>query len=226
MLKGHVFKKQIFGNQIFALFVDTFLNKNCGVAGNYKNGMQVTCSGTMLTVNSGAVCIRGRFLEEDTSTDVPAGTEMAFCKLVIEVDLNKENTEESLNQATYKIVKSVGGYPTLTQTDIVKNNEGVYQYELAQFKTSLSGITDFIDKRTYLNLSSIYNSIQDEYRKVLKQLEDELGSVTDGSDYLLKSAGGIVKGKTIFEGGMEGNVKGNVEGNCSGTANNSNNLRR
>ena len=25
MLKGHVFKKQIFGNQIFALFINTFL---------------------------------------------------------------------------------------------------------------------------------------------------------------------------------------------------------
>lgn len=30
MLKGHVFKKQRFGNEIFALFIDTFLNKNVG----------------------------------------------------------------------------------------------------------------------------------------------------------------------------------------------------
>ena len=36
MLKGHVFKKQRFGNEIFALFIDTFLAQKCGIAKNYK----------------------------------------------------------------------------------------------------------------------------------------------------------------------------------------------
>ena len=46
MLKGHVFSKQIFGNPIFALFINTFLNGRDGVSNNYKNGMQVTYSGS------------------------------------------------------------------------------------------------------------------------------------------------------------------------------------
>lgn len=135
MLKGHVFKKQIFGNQIFALFINTFLKGNCGIA-DYKEKMKVTYSGNTVTIASGAVCIGGRFLEEDSSTSLMAGTDTVFCKLVIEIDLSKENTEEQLKQANYKIIKSATDYPTLTQSNIVANNNGIYQYELARFKTT------------------------------------------------------------------------------------------
>ena len=83
MLKGHVFKKQRFGNEIFALFIDTFLDKKCGIASSYKGKMEVTTSGSTLTVSSGCVCIRGRFVEEDTSTSLSAGTDSAYCRLVI-----------------------------------------------------------------------------------------------------------------------------------------------
>lgn len=187
MLKGHVFKNQIFGNQIFALFMDTFLNQKCGVLGNYSDKMQVTYNGDTLTVSSGCVCVRGRFLEEDTNTEIAAGTDTAFCKLVIEIDLDRENTPESLAQASYKIVRSANNYPTLTQTDIVANNSGIYQFELAQFKTGVSGITNFVDKRTYLDFNSIYSEIASEYRAILEELRRELENVEDGSAYLLKT---------------------------------------
>lgn len=114
-----------------------------------------------------------------------AGTDNAYCKLVIEVDLDKENTESQLNQVSYKIVKSTSGYPNLTQTDIVANNSGIYQYELARFKTNTNGITDFEDKRTYLDFATIYSQIETEYRTVLQELEKELTNVKDGSAYVL-----------------------------------------
>ena len=187
MLKGHVFYKQIFGNPIFALFINTFLNGRNGVSDNYKNGMSLSYSGSTVTVNSGAVCIQGRFLEEDTSTPISAGTDSAYCKLVIEIDLDKVNTETEFNQASYKIVKSTSSYPSLTQTNIVKNNSGIYQYELARFRTSTNGITNFEDKRTFLNFSSIYDAMETEYRAILQELEDELQSVNDGSAYVLNN---------------------------------------
>ena len=193
MLKGHVFKEQIFGNQIFALFINTFLNGQNGVSNNYKNGMQVTYSASNITIQSGAVCIQGRFLEEDTSTSIFAGTDTSYCKLVIEIDLDKQNTEQQLLQATYKIVKSSSGYPNLTQNDIVKNNAGVYQYELARFKTSSSGISEFQDMRTFLDFESVYNTIKTEFESVLKELEEELAGVEDGSAFVLKSS--ILSGK-------------------------------
>lgn len=211
MLKGHVFSKQLFGHPVFALFINTFLNGANGVSDNYAEGMRMTVNGSTATVWSGVVCIQGRFLEEDTHTEIAVGTDTAYCKLVIEVDLDKQNTEDNFVQATYKIVKSGSGYPGLTQNNIVKNNEGVYQYELARFRTTASGIIDFQDMRTYLNFDSIYATIQTEYRTILEQLRQELANVEDGSAYLLKS-GGIVDGK--IEVSNSGDITGNISANA------------
>ena len=201
MLKGHVFSKQLFGNPIFALFINTFLNGTNGVSNNYKNGMAVTYSGSTVTVDSGAVCIQGRFLEEDTYTSLSAGTNTAYCKLVIEIDLDKENTESEFTQASYKIITSTSGYPSLTQSNIVKNVAGVYQYELARFRTSSSGISEFQDMRTFLDFTSIYEQITQEYQNVLEQLEEELEGVKDQSDVLLKT-GGTADGDFTFSGNI------------------------
>lgn len=211
MLKGHVFSKQIFGNPIFALFINTFLNGKDGVSNNYKNGMQVTYSGSNVTVASGAVCIQGRFLEEDTGSTISAGTDTAYCKLVIEVNLDLQNTESQFNQASYKVVKSASGYPNLTQTNIVKNNAGIYQYELARFRTNASGITEFQDKRTFLDFDSIYDEMEAEYGAVLQQLKNELESIKNQSDVLLKT-GGTVSGK--IEVGTGGDISGNISANA------------
>lgn len=154
MLKGHVFKEQAFGNQMFALFINTFLNGQNGISNNYKNGMEITYNGSTLTVQSGAVCIQGRLLEEDTSTNITAGTDTMYCKLVIEIDLDKLNTETEFTQASYKVIKSMSGYPELTKNNIVKNNSGIYQYELARFRTTASGIINFQDRRTFLDFEN------------------------------------------------------------------------
>ena len=201
MLKGHVFSKQLFENPVFALFINTFLNGTDGVSNNYKNGMAVTYSGSTVTIDSGAVCIQGRFLEEDISTSVATGTNSAYCKLVIEIDLDKENTESDFEQGAYKIITSTSAYPNLTQTNIVKNVSGIYQYELARFRTTSSGITDFQDMRTFLDFESIYSQITQEYQTVLSQLEAELSSVEDGSAYLLKT-GGTASGDFTFSGNI------------------------
>lgn len=188
MLKGQVFAKQLFENQIFALFVNTFLNGNNGVSDNYADGMEVTYSGSNVTIGAGAVCIQGRFLEEDTSTTLSAGTSNNYCKLVIEIDLDKTNTESDFEQGYYRILTSSTGYPALTQSDIVKNNAGVYQYELARFRTTSSGITDFVDKRTFLDFSSIY----DEIRQHIQDIDD--------GDVFLTKTGGSTTGVYNFDG--------------------------
>ena len=188
MLKGQVFAKQLFENQIFALFVNTFLNGNNGVSDNYADGMEITYSGSNITIGAGAVCIQGRFLEEDTSTTIDAGTTANFCSLVIEIDLDKVNTESDFEQGYYKILTNSTTYPTLTQSDIVKNNAGVYQYELARFKTGSNGITDFVDRRTFLDFDSIYDEI-----------EQHIQDIDDGGVFLTKT-GGTTTGTYNFGG--------------------------
>lgn len=187
MLKGYVFNQQIFPSQIFALFINTFLNGQNGVSNNYLNGMAVSYSGSNVTISSGAVCIQGRLLGEDSATTLNAGTSNLYCKLVIEINLDNTNTAGELNQVNYKIVTSASSYPELTQTNIVKNNSGIYQYELARFKTSVNGITNFQDMRTFLDFESIYSAIQTQYHSLLEQLEQELAGVEDGSAYVVNS---------------------------------------
>jgi len=204
MLKGHVFSKQIFNSSIFALFINTFLSGKDGVSNNYKNGMEVTYSGRNISIDTGAVCIQGRFLEEDSLTQLSTGTDNAFCKLVIEIDLNKQNTETSFVQGAYKIIKSTSNYPNLTQTNIVKNNAGIYQYELARFKTGNSGITNFEDKRTFLDLQSILNLMEKEFEKFLAEFQSKINSVQDGSGYILKDDYAIIEGIMRLTGEAEG----------------------
>lgn len=211
MLKGHVFSKQLFGNPIFALFINTFLNGANGVSNNFKNGMAVTYSGSNVSIDTGAVCIQGRFLEEDSSTTLSAGTNSAYCKLVIEIDLDKQNTESEFNQASYKIITSTSAYPNLTQTNIVKNNSGVYQYELARFRTGTNGITEFQDMRTFLDFDSIYNAIETEYQSVLNELKQELANVEDGSAYVLKNDIVVINGIIVMPAAGSEYLDGSVE---------------
>lgn len=176
MLKGQVFANQLFENQIFALFINTFTNGKNGVSNNYKNSMALSYSGSDVTIGTGACLIQGRFLEEDTATTISAGTDNVYCKLIIEIDLDKSNTTDEFNQGYYKILKNSSTYPALTQTNIVKNNAGVYQYELARFRTSSSGISDFTDMRNFIDFDSIYDEIEEHIR-----------DIDDGALFVLKT---------------------------------------
>ena len=194
MLKGHVFKGQTFRSEIFALFIDTFLNKTCGVAGNYKNKMAITVSGNTIAVASGCACIKGRFVEEDGGTTISTDAEDAYCKLVIEVNLDEQNTSTDFKQASYKIIKSTSDYPNLTQEDIIEDNSGIYQLELAKFKTSSSGITYYEDTRTFLDFESIYEIIDEKFEGLLTQLQQELNSIQSGTTYVLRSDYAVLNG--------------------------------
>ena len=169
MLKGQVFKEQIFENQIFAVFINTFLNGKNGIINGYKNSMAVTAGTNSITVQSGVICIQGRFLEEDTYTTINTTSETAYCSLVVEINLDNINTDIDFTQGYYKILKNANNYPTLIQDDIVNTNSGIYQYELARFKTSLNGISDFVDLRNYIDYESLYKEIEEK----LQEVEDE-----------------------------------------------------
>lgn len=161
MLKGQTFSEQVFESKIYSLFTNIYLSGKNGVARDYKNGMAVGYSGSDVTIASGAVCIQGRILEEDSFTTLDAGSVPLYCKLVIEVDLDKTNTENDFQQGTYKIVTGESGYPSLTQSDIANTASGKYQYELARFRTSSNGISDFQDMRTFLESTTEFKKTSD-----------------------------------------------------------------
>lgn len=201
MLRGHVFKSQTFANEVFGLFIDTFLQGNMGIV----RGCELSNTNNSVTIGAGHFCIKGRFLEilgEDTVNVSSNG----YYSLICEIDLSQENTKEDFNQGSIKVVSDTSGYPTLTQQDI--NNGGtLYQYEFARFRVTDSGITDFTDRRTFLNLESIFSKINNDATVVLNQIQEALDKVLDESIYLLKTdIQKISSGTEIPENLEEGEV--------------------
>lgn len=160
MLRGHVFSEQIFGVNIFALFVNQFLGGHNGIVKSYKNEMAMTNTSNSITVDTGVCVVQGRYIEEHTGSIINyAKTDNLYCSLVIEIDLGKTNTKTSLLQAYYKVLEGENSYPILTQDDIVNENGNIYQFELARFQNGSSGITNFTDRRSYSDFDSVYNGV-------------------------------------------------------------------
>lgn len=206
MLKGQVFAEQVFSNECFAHFINTFLNKKSGIT----KGCNLTNTSNSVTVNAGYFCIQGRFLEVVGSDTLQITPNTEYCKLICEIDLNQINTETQFNQANFKILSGTNSYPTLTQQNL-ENGGKVYQFEFAQFQNTTNGITNFKDTRKFLDFNSIY-----------AEIEATIRDIQNGSIYFEK-AGGTVTGKIIAQGGIEGNVKGNLKGNVSGNCSGSSN---
>ena len=181
MLRGHVFKSQTFANEAFGLFIDTFLQGNMGVV----KGCELSNTNNSVTIGEGYFDVKGRFLQILGNETVTV-TENGYYSLVCEIDLSQENTDVDFNQGSIKAIKGVSSYPTLTQQDI--NNGGtMYQYEFARFRKTDNGIIDFTDRRTFLNIASIYSQINSDATAVLEQIEAALDSVLDESIYVLKT---------------------------------------
>lgn len=210
MLKGHVFNLQTFTSEAFALFIDKFLNGRSGVA----KGCSLSNTTTSATIGEGYFVVRGRFLQIISGETITNITANGYYSLVCEIDLSKTNTADQLNQATIKVISNTSAYPTLTQQDITGTGT-VYQYEFARFRVESGSITNFTDKRTFVDFTTIYDVIQNESQKVLDDIEQALQNVLDGSAYLLKTGGTI-------NGDLE--VTGNITGSLTGTASNSQKL--
>ena len=167
MLKGDVFVNQHFPVNTFSAFIDTFLNGECGIKNGYGDSFETTYTEDSVTINSGLACIKGRFFREDSQTTIEfSSVGLVYCRLVIEIDLSKTNTRDELNQLTYKILSDGSSYPELQQEDIILHETGKYQYELASFMCNSSGISGFVDKRTFLDFDSIYESVEEHIREI------------------------------------------------------------
>ena len=193
MLIGYTFDEQLFTSEAFRKFQDTFLNKNNGVI----NGCTLSSTNNSVSITDGWFVIRGALLREQGGTTLNV-TDNGYYSFVCEIDLSKENTETSLLQATFKLIKGTNTYPTLTQQDIT-NGGTLYQYEFARFRKNDAGITEFTDRRTFLNFDSIYDKIEDDAQELITQIQQELQNVEDGSAYLLKT-GGTANGNFTFTG--------------------------
>lgn len=195
MLRGHVFKFQTFANEAFAHFIDTFLQGNMGVT----KGCNLSKTNDSVTIGAGYFCVMGRFLEIVGNETISNITNTGYYQLICEIDLTKTNTSSELNQAVIKLIRNTSAYSNLTKEDLF-NGGTLYQYEFARFKVTEQGIIDFSDRRTFLNLTSLYSQINSNFNSLfnakdqqaealLEEIRQELENVIDGSAYLLKEGG-------------------------------------
>lgn len=205
MLRGHIFKFQTFSNDVFAHFINTFLRGNMGVT----KGCELNKTTNSVTIGAGYFCVCGRFLEIIGSETIEDITNTGYYSLVCEIDLSKTNTKSELNQATIKVIRNTSGYGILTKEDLFEGGN-IYQYEFARFKVTEAGMVDFEDRRTFLNLESLYSLINNTFNELfeqknqeaenlLEEIRQELSSIVDGSAYLLKS-GGTIDGNLQING--------------------------
>lgn len=166
MLKGETFSLQTFTSEAFALFIDRFANEQCGV----MTGCALSNTGNSVTIGDGYFLIRGRLLRIISNVTVSSITTDGYYSLICEIDLSKTNTISEFNQGAIKVISGVSDYPSLTQQDITDDGT-VYQYEFARFRVSSGSITDFADRRTYVNYGTILGLVSDE----LESLESQSG---------------------------------------------------
>lgn len=215
MIKGFRFTNQLANAEVDARIHQEFLNKNDGIF----YGMELSYTNSSITIAEGLCEIAGRPIAVIDSETVAVSTESLYCLLILEIDLSKESTKDTFNQASFKLLTSSTSYPTVTQQDINKysGTDTVYQLEFARFRSGSTGISEFKDTRQFLNFDGIYTQIKADCKSVIDQIKQELASVEDGSLYLLKANMAVITGTASFDTNGNATVnypEGFTKNNC------------
>lgn len=172
MIVGHTFELQTFEVEAFSAFVNLFLNESSGII----RGCEITANGKNIFINEGLIIIAGRIIEIKGQEKREINTK-GYHVLIVEINLNAQNTEEKLNQVNIRTIYGNDGYKTTLKEDI--NNKGkTYQFELARFRY------DDVQNRI-IDLKVANTRI--EYKNILKILEEEVKKIKTGAETVLKS---------------------------------------
>ena len=172
MIVGHTFELQTFEVEAFSAFVNLFLNESSGII----RGCEITANGKNIFINEGLMIIAGRIIEIKGQEKREINTKGSHV-LIVEINLNAQNTEEKLNQVNIRTIYGNDGYKTTLKEDI--NNKGkTYQFELARFRY------DDVQNRI-IDLKVANTRI--EYKNILKILEEEVKKIKTGAETVLKS---------------------------------------
>ena len=145
MISGITFDQQSIKAEDMAHFMKTFSANANGIT----RGCGITYDSNNMYVAEGYLLLQGREVKITGTQTIELNkvtTGELYCCVIIEIDLSKSNTETVCNQLSIKTLTSSSGYPSLTQQDLEDYPEGVYQYLLAQYHTTVSGIDSFVEK--------------------------------------------------------------------------------
>lgn len=183
MLKGHSYDKQIYYSVADRIINNTFLNGSNGIFENEGDGCALSYTNNTVTVSNGFFIVQGGLTEVVNSETLSVILDGSYCVLVYELDMSKDNTDTSFTQGQFRVLTAQSSYPALTQQKLTEN-VGIYQYEFARFRALSTGITDFVDNRTFLDYNSIF-----EY------IESQIEMIEDNGLYVTKNEFNPVKAK-------------------------------
>lgn len=183
MIKGHSYDEQIYYSVADRIINNTFLNGANGIFQNEGTGCALSNTNNSVTISNGFFIVQGGLTEIVNSETLSVILDGSYCVLVYELDMSKDNTDTNFTQGQFRILTGQSSYPALTQQKLTENT-GIYQYEFARFRALSTGITDFVDNRTFLDYNSIF-----EY------IENQIEMIEDNSLYVTKNDFNPVKEK-------------------------------
>lgn len=192
MIVGYTFDGQHQPAAPFAKQVEESLGHYEGIL----DGIEVNVGTNTITIDEGRMLIKGRQFEvvgSETVNVENAASGNLYGVLIVEIDLSKESSSSVFDQVAFKYLSSSTDYPSLVQQDINSGdtNDLIYQFELARFRIGTNGISDYQDRRTFLNYNSLYNQL-------LSKVQDAIDDIEDGSAFMLRPT-------ILFEGNGNAN---------------------
>ena len=159
MINGITFSEQLMTSDDFAHFMYTFLNHASGIT----KGCEVSHADGIVYVQKGYFMQTGRMVrvvgvEEIPSPEVVSG--QLYCKVVFEIDLSKENTEEEFNQGYFVTLTGAAAYPEVSQEDL-DDGGTLFQMPWCQYIKTTEGITEFEDIREVIDVASVWGLYED-----------------------------------------------------------------
>lgn len=175
MILGQTYDEQLFKSDMFRLFINTFADSQNGIINHYKQSCSLSNTQSTITISDGAFLLQGGLIQVQGNETVAVDLDNTCCILAFEIDLTKENTETDFNQGKFKIVKgTTANYPTLQQDDIVNNSTGVYQMEFARFVAGAGGISNFVDKRVFIDFPTMFENINTQVTELIAELQQKI----------------------------------------------------
>ena len=165
MLKGHSYDKQIYYSVADRIINNTFLNGSNGIFENEGAGCALSYTNNTVTVSNGFFIVQQGLTEVVNSETLSVILDGSYCILVYELDMSKDNTDTSFTQGQFRVLTGQSSYPALTQQKLTEN-AGIYQYEFARFRALATGISDFVDNRTFLDYNSIFEYIESQIEMI------------------------------------------------------------
>ena len=144
MINGITFDEQTITAANMAHFMNVFSGHQNGVT----QGCEITSDANNLYIAPGYFLIHGRQVQIVGTQTVPlehVDSGALYCLVVFEIDLTKTNTETSFLQGTIRTLTSASAYPAPTQEDL-DDGGTVYQYPLARYHVTSSGVDNFTDR--------------------------------------------------------------------------------